>query len=303
MGPILDAINDTPVPNLLIVFGGAPMFLAFVGRFGTYVELPLSRQKTAGAVGGALLLAGIAITIIPVLHLPPSSDPLTGPAPAPTPAAGPHVQERRDGGGTPDDAGAAEETAGQAGETGVEVGAGGDLAGVRLNALFPELAENGSSAAYQGITRVTEADITDDAYLAIVRNHDFANLVQKFGGSGCFAGSYWNDVPKFDNFLVHLDSAPSMQALFDYFKQKARDDDQVLSIDEARICGEQSYLYKTTVASCGDAGINWVQVCRSGRLLYGSSTFGGPHLDDRAKAFARKMVAAMERKIRAAVGD
>ena len=65
MADFLGIVNNTPVPNMLIFFGGALLFLGFVGRFGTYVEIPPSRQRWAGGVGAALLLIGTIFTLAP----------------------------------------------------------------------------------------------------------------------------------------------------------------------------------------------------------------------------------------------
>ena len=65
MGDFVGIVNNTPVPNMLILFGGALLFLSFVGRFGTYVEIPPNRQRWAGGVGAALLLVGTIFTLAP----------------------------------------------------------------------------------------------------------------------------------------------------------------------------------------------------------------------------------------------
>ena len=47
----IEALQRTPVPNLLIILGGVFLLLAFVGKIGATIEMPPGRQKLAGLVG------------------------------------------------------------------------------------------------------------------------------------------------------------------------------------------------------------------------------------------------------------
>jgi hypothetical protein len=82
MGDILDtlqALQHTPVPNLLVIGGFILLFLAFVGRFGAFVDLPQSRQKWAGMIGAVLLILGVGLFILPAS--PPSTTAQATPLP------------------------------------------------------------------------------------------------------------------------------------------------------------------------------------------------------------------------------
>jgi hypothetical protein len=81
----LQALQDTPVPNLLIIGGVIFLFLAFVGRFGAYIELPRRRQRWAGIVGALLLVFGIVLFMVPS-ELPPSAPALVPSAEISTPS-------------------------------------------------------------------------------------------------------------------------------------------------------------------------------------------------------------------------
>jgi hypothetical protein len=61
----LQVLQNTPVPNLLVVAGLVFLLLAFTGRIGAVVELPNRRQKWAGVFGTLLLIFGIGLFIVP----------------------------------------------------------------------------------------------------------------------------------------------------------------------------------------------------------------------------------------------
>jgi hypothetical protein len=61
----LQALQNTPIPNLLVIAGFIFLLLAFVGRFGAIVELPPNRQMWAGIIGICLLFFGISLFILP----------------------------------------------------------------------------------------------------------------------------------------------------------------------------------------------------------------------------------------------
>src|SRR5688572_2467749 len=71
----IEALQRTPLPNLLIIFGGVLLFLAFVRRIEATIDMPPGRQAWAGLVGVLLLIAGI------VVSLPVNPDPLSSKEP------------------------------------------------------------------------------------------------------------------------------------------------------------------------------------------------------------------------------
>ena len=84
----LQALQDTAVPNLLVIFGSFFLLLAFVGRIGDVIILTEKRQKWAGIIGAILLLLGILLflapepsppampTVTPTLTITPTSTPI-----------------------------------------------------------------------------------------------------------------------------------------------------------------------------------------------------------------------------------
>lgn len=65
---ILQVLQGTPVPNLLVIVGFLFIFLAFVGKFGKIIKLPKERQKWAGMIGALFLLSGIGLFMLPVFQ-------------------------------------------------------------------------------------------------------------------------------------------------------------------------------------------------------------------------------------------
>ena len=61
----LQALQNTPVPNLLVIAGFILLLLAFVGRIGAIIDLPKERQKWAGIIGTLLLVFGIGLFMVP----------------------------------------------------------------------------------------------------------------------------------------------------------------------------------------------------------------------------------------------
>lgn len=65
METALTVFKETPIPNLLVAVGAVMLVLSIVGRFGTYIEVPAARQRIAGLLGGACIVAGLAISYLP----------------------------------------------------------------------------------------------------------------------------------------------------------------------------------------------------------------------------------------------
>lgn len=70
---IFQILKTAYVPTILIIFGAAFLLLAFVGKVGTLIDLPEKRQKWAALIGGALLLLGICLFLIPSPKPPPTA--------------------------------------------------------------------------------------------------------------------------------------------------------------------------------------------------------------------------------------
>jgi hypothetical protein len=59
---IWSAVQDTPVPNLLIVSGLIFLFLAVVGKVGAKLIVTEQRQRFSAVIGSVLLLSGLALS-------------------------------------------------------------------------------------------------------------------------------------------------------------------------------------------------------------------------------------------------
>ena len=90
MDDIITALQNTPVPTILIVGGLVFLFLAIVGQFVGEINVPKERQKWAGLIGTLLLVSGVVLYAAPV---PPSVlTPTTGAAVVPnTPTSMPVI--------------------------------------------------------------------------------------------------------------------------------------------------------------------------------------------------------------------
>jgi hypothetical protein len=62
---MLQMLQSTPVPNLLIIAGFIFLLLAFVGEIGAIIKLPKERQRWAGIVGALLLILGVGLSTVP----------------------------------------------------------------------------------------------------------------------------------------------------------------------------------------------------------------------------------------------
>ena len=63
MKDILEALQATPVPNILVISGALFLLLAFVGKIGSFIEIPEKRQKWSAMMGVLLLIFGTSIFI------------------------------------------------------------------------------------------------------------------------------------------------------------------------------------------------------------------------------------------------
>lgn len=74
----LQALQNTPIPNFLVISGFVFLLLAFIGKVGAVIELPKERQKWAGVTGTVFLILGVSLFILPkgintTPHLQPSN--------------------------------------------------------------------------------------------------------------------------------------------------------------------------------------------------------------------------------------
>jgi hypothetical protein len=61
----LQALQNTPIPNLLVIAGIVFVFLAFVGEVGAVIKLPKERQKWSAIIGILFLGLGTGLFLIP----------------------------------------------------------------------------------------------------------------------------------------------------------------------------------------------------------------------------------------------
>lgn len=78
MDKLFEALVDTNIPTLLTISGIALLFLALAGRFGAYIEIKEERQKFTLMAGVLLLIAGIALHVMPSFLSSDDERPLAG---------------------------------------------------------------------------------------------------------------------------------------------------------------------------------------------------------------------------------
>jgi hypothetical protein len=61
----LQALENAPMPSLLVIGGLVFLSLALIGRLGVWIDLTKERQKWAGIVGALLLIFGVGLHIVP----------------------------------------------------------------------------------------------------------------------------------------------------------------------------------------------------------------------------------------------
>jgi hypothetical protein len=65
MESVLTALKETPIPTNLVLAGIIFLLLSMVGQLVGHVTVPPERQRWAAVTGGALLIAGIGLHVIP----------------------------------------------------------------------------------------------------------------------------------------------------------------------------------------------------------------------------------------------
>jgi hypothetical protein len=102
MENVLAALKETPLPTILVIAGIIFLLLSMVGQLVGHVTVPPERQRWAAVTGGALLLAGIGLHVIPQVwqsaagaRSTPVSQPSTLPAEEPPLRATTEVPHRQ----------------------------------------------------------------------------------------------------------------------------------------------------------------------------------------------------------------
>lgn len=89
IGRIIDALEDTPIPTILIFAGLFFILLTFVSKVGGFIEVQPAQQKWAAPIGIALLVFGLILALNtppgPPEPEPPSPEVTNSPASTATP--------------------------------------------------------------------------------------------------------------------------------------------------------------------------------------------------------------------------
>jgi hypothetical protein len=67
MESVIAALNDTPIPTLLVVAGIVLLLLSIVGQLAGRIAVPPERQLWAAIIGSVLIMAGVALHAFPAL--------------------------------------------------------------------------------------------------------------------------------------------------------------------------------------------------------------------------------------------
>jgi hypothetical protein len=65
MESVFAALKETPIPTILVIAGIAFLLLSIAGQLIGHITVPPERQRLAAIMGGVLLIAGIALHVIP----------------------------------------------------------------------------------------------------------------------------------------------------------------------------------------------------------------------------------------------
>jgi hypothetical protein len=83
MDAIINALQDTPIPNILVVAGIGFLLLAMARQIAGKIEISPERQRWAGLVGILLLISGVALHILPSRSSSPAATATIQVTPAP----------------------------------------------------------------------------------------------------------------------------------------------------------------------------------------------------------------------------
>jgi hypothetical protein len=65
MESVFAALKETPIPTILVIPGIAFLLLSMAGQLIGHITVPPERQRWAAVTGGALLMVGIGLHVIP----------------------------------------------------------------------------------------------------------------------------------------------------------------------------------------------------------------------------------------------
>jgi hypothetical protein len=95
MESVVAALKDTPIPTILVIAGIAFLLLSIAGQLAGRIAVAPERQRWAAVIGGVLLIAGIALYVVPQAKVtlseptppsqPPPKEPSRQPSPTPSP--------------------------------------------------------------------------------------------------------------------------------------------------------------------------------------------------------------------------
>jgi len=67
------ALQDTPLPTILVIIGSIFLLLSFAGGVVGKISIPQNRQKFSGVIGGVMMILGIVIYLAPAAETAPES--------------------------------------------------------------------------------------------------------------------------------------------------------------------------------------------------------------------------------------
>jgi hypothetical protein len=86
MESVLAALEDTPIPTILVIAGIVFLLLSIAGQLAGRITVPPERQRQATIIGCLLVVVGVALHVIPprLISLEPqSTSSPTSPKPTP----------------------------------------------------------------------------------------------------------------------------------------------------------------------------------------------------------------------------
>lgn len=89
IGRIIDALEDTPIPTILIFAGLFFILLAFVTKVGGFIEVQPAQQKWSAPIGIALLVLGLILALNAPSETSAPGPESSTPAPTTTPVETP----------------------------------------------------------------------------------------------------------------------------------------------------------------------------------------------------------------------
>jgi hypothetical protein len=81
MDSIIAALQETPIPTILVVAGIVFLLLSIAGQLAGRIAIPPERQRQAAIIGCFLVVVGIALHVSPLLWKSPEIPPVLRPEP------------------------------------------------------------------------------------------------------------------------------------------------------------------------------------------------------------------------------